>query len=166
MPLELVTVQPVEEDPPAISTSPVDEPAITTLPLVPASKLILVPAVEAEIAGVAPAKVKAVEEKVLELMVEEKVTAAEVVAPRAVTAAKVSASVPVMVTVVPEAEMELIPAPAIVKAPVKELTEVTPPEALAQPGIPEETVRTCPEVPTLSFSRVSVAEVYSMSPFV
>ncbi len=55
-----------------------------------------------------------------------KLNAVEVVAPRPVTVAKVSASVPVTVTVVPEAPMLFMPAPAIVSPPVRELTDVTP----------------------------------------
>jgi len=165
-PVVLLIVQPVSVDPPAISTSPVEVPAIITLPVVPAFKLILVPAVEAEIAGEAPAKVKAAEVKVLVLMVEENVTASVVVAPRPVMVAKVSASVPVTVIVVPAANTVLIPEPAIVKAPLKELTKETPPDASAQVGTPPTTVKTWSVVPILSLARVSDAEVYIMSPVV
>ena len=56
----------------------------------------------------------------------ESVNAVVVVAPRPLTAAKVSASVPVIVTVLPNELTVLIPPPAIVKAPDKLLIELTP----------------------------------------
>lgn len=63
----VVMVQPVEPKPPAKLMLPVEVPAMLTAPEVPASRVILVPAVEAEIAGLAPEKVNAVLVKVLEL---------------------------------------------------------------------------------------------------
>lgn len=54
-------------------------------------------------------------------------------APRPVTVAKVSASVPVTVIVVPEAETLLMPPAAMVNAPVKPLTELTPPQSAHDP---------------------------------
>jgi len=69
-PVALNTVHPVDVYPPAIFTSPVpdpaiftppvDVPAILTVPLVPASRLILVAAVETEIVGAVEVKVSAV----------------------------------------------------------------------------------------------------------
>lgn len=58
-------VQPLDEDPPAKSNDPV----------APGLIVMLEPDVDAEITGLFPAKVRAVEVKVLEFMVEEKVVA-------------------------------------------------------------------------------------------
>ena len=66
-PLLLVTVQPVAPEPPAKRTSPVEVPAMETVPLPLASRVKEVLVVEAEMAGEAPAKVKAVELKILVL---------------------------------------------------------------------------------------------------
>ena len=65
LPVVSSTVQPVDPDPPAKFKDP-PAPGLTVKE---------VAAVEAEITGVVPAKVKAVEVSVLELTVEEKVTA-------------------------------------------------------------------------------------------
>lgn len=104
-PVVSLIVQPVEAAPPARST----------FPPIPGFNEIFVNAVDAEIVGAVPVNVKAVE---------------EVVAPLAITVARVSASVPVTVIVVPTAETELIPPPAMVNAPAKELREVTAPVIL------------------------------------
>jgi hypothetical protein len=69
LPEELAKVQPVDDAPPATSISPVEVPPILTSPVVPASKLILVLAVLAEIAGLAPEKVRVVALKVLVFIV-------------------------------------------------------------------------------------------------
>ena len=65
LPVVSLTVQPVDPAPPAKFTEP-PEPGLTVKE---------VPAVEAAMTGVVPVKVKAVEVKVLELMVELKVAA-------------------------------------------------------------------------------------------
>ena len=58
--MELVTVHPVDPDPPPKSTSPVDPWAIRTLPVVPASRVMFVAAVETDIVGAVEVNVMAV----------------------------------------------------------------------------------------------------------
>ncbi len=114
-----------------------------SVPVVPLSarvKSVLVPSVidkvpvlPMEIAG----DVELKEIGVAELLVKPPLRATDVVvvAPLPVTVARVSASVAVIVMVDPDADTELIPAPAIVKAPVSEFSELTPlllPETVVQ----------------------------------
>lgn len=108
LPLELVTVQPVEE-PPAKFTSPVPEPAILTppvetppiliAPVVPASRLIAVAAVEIEMVGAVEVNVKAVELVVMVSMEATPVRAPPVVTfkPPVEVRAKVPEALPIAV---------------------------------------------------------------------
>lgn len=113
-PFELVIVQPVDPDPPAILTSPVDTPAILTAPDVPASKA------KAEVPPAAtdpaPAKVKAVDEVVIVSMDATPVNAPPVVTFRPPLEVKenVPEELPIAVLDVPEVLMEAVP-PEMVK---------------------------------------------------
>ena len=133
-------ILPVKVKAPILVAASVLTVSVPVVPLSARVKSVLVPSVidkvpvlPIEIAG----DVELKEIGVAELLVKPPLRATEVVvaAPLPVTVARVSASVAVMVIVDPDADTELIPAPAIVKAPVSEFRELTPlllPETVVQ----------------------------------
>ena len=115
-PLELVTVQPVEPEPPPRRMSPVLVPPIWTWPVVPALTVRLVAAVDALIAGLAPENVRVVALKVLVLMVldvdivvmPERAPAVETLRPLLVRE-NVPVALPIAVLDVPVVLREIVP---------------------------------------------------------
>lgn len=88
--------------------------------------VLVVLAVMVEAVTMAPVVPETVKLEVSTAIPPSRLTKVVVVAPLPVTVARVSASVPVTVMVVPTVPTLLIPAPTIVRAPVAALTKVTP----------------------------------------
>ena len=126
-PLELVTVQPLAPEPPAKRTSPVEEAPMETVPEVPASMVKLVAAVETEMAGVTPVKLKLPPREV-KLAPETVKVLSRVAAPCKVKAPGVVVEPIVLMEESPEPKVLVVPAPVarvvlpeevrVVKAPV------------------------------------------------
>ena len=128
-------VQPLLEAPPANKSDPP----------VPALIVRLVPAVEAEITGLAPAKVKLVEVKVLELIVEEKVEAPETLRVLESVAAPVVVRVPDKVVFPVTAKVEeRVVAPLTIAVPAT--FKVAAGEIVPTPKLPLPSM-VMPEVP-------------------
>jgi len=143
-PASLVIVQPVEEEPPARLTLPVEVPAMLTCPVVPASKARLVPA-PVETAP-APTKPRAVAETEMVSMEATPVRAPAVLAlrPPLEISCKVPVALPMVVLPVPVVAILTAETPAVprlvmpeevrvVKAPV--LAMVAPTAVLLMPVV-------------------------------
>jgi hypothetical protein len=107
-PVELVTVQPVADKPPASKILPVETEPILMAPLVPASRLIAVAVVDTEMVGAVEVKVNAVA-----LVPMVSIEATPVKAPPVLTL-----SPPLLVRVNVPVELPMATAPLLVEVPI------------------------------------------------
>ena len=146
-PVALKTVQPVESDPPARRILPVPWAAMFTFPLetepmlispvVPASRLMAVAAVDTEMVGAVPVKVRAVEDVLMVSRLATPVRAppVETLSPPLEMSWKVPVAFPMVVAPVPVVAMLTADAPAVARLvmPLDERVVKAPVEVVVAP---------------------------------
>ena len=162
LPLVLVTVQPLTPEPPASKTSPVEEPAMETVPEVPASMVRLVAAVETAMAGAAPVKLRLPPREV-KLAPETVKVLSRVVAPCKVRVPGVVVEPIVLMEESPEPKVLVVPAPvAKVVLPEEVKVEKAPVDAEVAPMavelMPVAVVLKLPEVKVMLLAPVLIEE--------